>query len=114
LEDGNLFIVGRSKDLIIRFGFNVFPAEIEAVLNSHPAVHLSAVVGRPAPHGTEEIVAFVELKPGAEVTADALREYAAGRLTSYKQPSEVVIMAALPTTAGGKITKRELLPAQLK
>jgi acyl-CoA synthetase (AMP-forming)/AMP-acid ligase II len=113
-EDGNLFIVGRSKDLIIRFGFNVFPAEIEAVLNSHPAVHLSAVVGRPAPHGTEEIVAFVELKPGAEVTADALREYAAGRLTSYKQPSEVVIMAALPTTAGGKITKRELPPAQLK
>ena len=55
-----------------------------------------------------------ELKPGAEVTAEALREYAAERLTSYKQPSEVVILAALPTTAGGKILKRGLLSAQPK
>lgn len=113
-EDGNLFIVGRTKDLIIRFAFNVFPAEVEAVLNSHPAVHLSAVIGRPAPQGTEEIVAFVELKPDAKVTAEALRDYAAGRLTSYKQPSEVVILPALPTTAGGKIAKRELLSARPK
>jgi len=113
-EDGNLFIVGRTKDLIIRFGFNVFPAEVEAVLNSHPAVHLSAVIGRPASQGTEEVVAFVELKPDANVTAEALRDYAAGRLTSYKQPSEVVILPALPTTAGGKIAKRELLSAQPK
>ena len=113
-EDGNLFIVGRTKDLIIRFGFNVFPAEIEAVLNAHPAVHLSAVVGRPGSQGTEEVVAFVELKPDAQVTAEALRDYAAGRLTSYKQPSEVVILPALPTTAGGKIAKRELPSAQLK
>lgn len=114
VEDGNLFIVGRTKDLIIRFGFNVFPAEVEAVLNSHPAVHLSAVIGRPASQGTEEVVAFVELKPDANVTAEALRDYAAGRLTSYKQPSEVVILPALPTTAGGKIAKRELLSAQPK
>jgi acyl-CoA synthetase (AMP-forming)/AMP-acid ligase II len=113
-EDGNLFIVGRTRDLIIRFGFNVFPAEVEAVLNSHPAVRVSAVVGRPAPQGTEEVVAFVELKPDVEVTAEALRQYAAGRLTSYKQPSEVVILAALPTTAGGKILKRELSSAQPK
>ena len=113
-EDGNLFIVGRTKDLIIRFGFNVFPAEIEAVLNSHPAVHLSAVVGRPAAQGTEEVVAFVELKPDATATAEALRDYAAGSLTSYKQPSEVVILPALPTTAGGKIAKRELPSAQPK
>jgi len=110
-EDGNLFIVGRTKDLIIRFGFNVFPAEVEAVLNSHPAVQLSAVVGRPAAQGTEEVVAFVELKPTMQVTAEALRDYAAGRLTSYKQPSEVVILPALPTTSSGKIAKRELLSA---
>jgi len=110
-EDGNLFIVGRTKDLIIRFGFNVFPAEVEAVLNSHPAVQLSAVVGRPAAQGTEEVVAFVELKPAQQVTAEALRDYAAGRLTSYKQPSEVVILPALPTTSSGKIAKRELLSA---
>jgi acyl-CoA synthetase (AMP-forming)/AMP-acid ligase II len=111
LEDGNLFIVGRTKDLIIRFGFNVFPAEVEAVLNANPAVRQSAVIGRPGANGTEEVVAFVELKPEAEISAGALRDYAARYLTSYKQPSEVVILAALPTTAGGKIAKRDLLSA---
>jgi acyl-CoA synthetase (AMP-forming)/AMP-acid ligase II len=113
-EDGNLFIVGRTRDLIIRFGFNVFPAEVEAVLNSNSAVRLSAVVGRPAPNGTEEVVAFVELKRGAEITPEALRDYAAAQLASYKQPSEVIILAALPTTAGGKILRQELLSAQPK
>jgi len=113
-EDGNLFIVGRTKDLIIRFGFNVYPAEVEAVLNGHSAVRQSAVVGRPAANGTEEVVAFVELLPAAEADPDALRAYAAQRLTSYKQPSEIVILAALPTTAGGKVAKRELLSAQPK
>jgi long-chain acyl-CoA synthetase len=62
LEDENLFIVGRTKDLIIRFGFNVYPAEVEAVLNSHPAVAQSAVVGR-AIEGDEEIIAFVQPVP---------------------------------------------------
>ena len=65
-EGGNLFIVGRTRELIIRMGFNVFPAEVEAVLNVHPAVRQSAVIGRPAPNGTEEVIAYVELKPGAD------------------------------------------------
>jgi acyl-CoA synthetase (AMP-forming)/AMP-acid ligase II len=112
VEHGNLFIVGRTRDLIIRFGFNVFPAEVEAVLNSNPAVRQSAVVGRPAANSTEEVVAFVELKPGEEISAEVLRDYAAQRLASYKQPSEVVILTALPTTAGGKIAKRDLVSAQ--
>jgi long-chain acyl-CoA synthetase len=111
-EDGNLFIVGRTRELIIRMGFNVFPAEVEAVLNVHPAVRQSAVVGRSVSNGTEEVVAFVELKPGQEATAAALRDYAARYLASYKQPSEVVILSALPTTAGGKILKRDLVSAQ--
>jgi long-chain acyl-CoA synthetase len=113
-EDGNLFIVGRTRDLIIRMGFNVFPAEVEAVLNSHPAVHQSAVIGRPAANGTEEVIAFVELKPGETTTVEALRDYAARHLASYKQPSEVMIMAALPTTAGGKISKRDLAQPQIR
>jgi acyl-CoA synthetase (AMP-forming)/AMP-acid ligase II len=112
LEDGNLFIVGRTRDLIIRMGFNVFPVEVEAVLNTHPAVRHSAVVGRPAANGTEEVVAFVELIPGMAATPEMLRDYAAHHLVSYKQPSEVVILAALPTTAGGKIAKRDLVFAQ--
>jgi long-chain acyl-CoA synthetase len=111
-EDGNLFIVGRTRELIIRMGFNVFPAEVEAVLNSHPAVRLSAVIGRAASNGTEEVVAFVELRPGESLDTDALRDFAARHLVSYKQPSEIVILAALPTTAGGKISKRDLVAAQ--
>jgi long-chain acyl-CoA synthetase len=111
-EDGNLFIVGRTRELIIRMGFNIFPAEVEAVLNAHPAVRQSAVVGRPAPNGNEEVVAFVELKPGEKTGAEILRDYAAQRLASYKQPSEVVILAALPTTAGGKVLKRDLMSAR--
>jgi long-chain acyl-CoA synthetase len=111
-EDGNLFIVGRTRELIIRMGFNVFPAEVEAVLNSHPAVRLSAVIGRAAANGTEEVVAFVELKPGETTGVEALRDHAARHLVSYKQPSEIVILAALPTTAGGKISKRDLVSAQ--
>ena len=67
-EDGNLFIVGRTKDLIIRFGFNVYPAEVEAVLNAHPAVAQSAVIGR-TNQGNEEILAFVEASPGSHLIA---------------------------------------------
>ena len=72
LDDGNLFIVGRTKDLIVHQGFNVYPAEVEAVLNAHPAVVRSAVVGR-AIDGDEEVVAFVELQPGSVVTRDDCR-----------------------------------------
>ena len=108
-EDGNLFIVGRTRDLIIRFGFNVYPAEIEAVFNAHPSVRHSAVVARPAENGNEDIVAFVELKPGESIGSDELRKHATAQLVSYKQPSEVIILASLPTTAGGKILKRDLL-----
>jgi long-chain acyl-CoA synthetase len=113
-EGGNLFIVGRTRDLIIRMGFNVFPAEVEAVLNVHPAVRQSAVIGRPAPNGTEEVIAYVELKPGETTTVEVLRYHAAQHLASYKQPSEVVIMDALPTTAGGKISKRDLAQPQIR
>src|ERR1700683_4160485 len=75
-EGENLFIVGRTKDLIIRFGFNVYPAEVEAVLNAHPAVAQSAVIGRTT-RGDEEILAFVQASPGSQVTETDLAEYAA-------------------------------------
>jgi long-chain acyl-CoA synthetase len=106
-EDGNLFIVGRTKDLIIRFGFNVYPAEVEAVLNAHPAVAQSAVIGRAA-QGTEEILAFVELSPGLHLTATDLAEYAAKRLAPYKRPTEFLFVSAMPMTASGKIAKNDL------
>ena len=106
-DDGALFIDGRLKELIIRSGFNVYPAEIEGVLNAHPAVMHSAVVGRTVAHN-EEVVAFVELAPGQRVTPDELARFAAARLSAYKRPAEIVVLPALPASATGKILKSRL------
>ncbi|OAH44668.1 hypothetical protein AX777_20575 [Sphingobium yanoikuyae] len=105
--EGNLHIVGRAKELIIRSGFNVYPAEVEAVLNAHPAVAQSAVVGRSVPDN-EEVVAFVELAPGASLDAATLRRHAEANLAPYKRPSEIRILDALPCNATGKILKPQL------
>jgi acyl-CoA synthetase (AMP-forming)/AMP-acid ligase II len=106
--DGAYFIEGRLKELIIRSGFNVNPVEVEAVLNSHPDVTQSAVVGRKAPDGEEEVVAFVELAAGARVTPQALLAYAAGLLAPYKRPCEIVALGALPAASNGKVLKHRL------
>jgi acyl-CoA synthetase (AMP-forming)/AMP-acid ligase II len=102
-----LFIVGRTKEMIIRSGFNVYPAEVEAVLSTHPAVVQCAVVGRPV-EGNEEVVAFVQLLNGSQVTAEDLMAHVAPQLTSYKRPSEIILLDALPATSTGKILKHEL------
>jgi long-chain acyl-CoA synthetase len=107
LEDGNLFIVGRTKDLIVRRGFNVYPAEVEAVLNAHPAVVQSAVIGR-SMEGDEEVVAFVQPVPDSRITPEDLAEYAARRLTAYKRPSQILLVPTMPVTPTGKIVKAEL------
>lgn len=106
-ENGNLFIVGRTKELIVRFGFNVYPAEVEAVLNSYPAVAKSAVVGRSV-EGNEEVVAFVQPVPGLPLSAAELSEHAALHLAPYKRPSHIFVVAAMPLTPSGKIVKRDL------
>ncbi|MEO8753833.1 MAG: AMP-binding protein [Casimicrobiaceae bacterium] len=105
--DGALFIVGRTRELIIRSGFNVHPAEVEGVLNAHPAVLQCAVVGRPAA-GNEEVVAFVELVPGGAATGAELARFAAQHLAPYKRPAEIVILPLLPVSAAGKILKHQL------
>jgi len=107
LEDGNLFIVGRAKELIVRSGFSVYPAEVESVLNSHPQVAQSAVIGQPV-KGNEEVVAFVQLLPGSSLTVADLAEYSAQHLASYKRPSEILLVATMPATLTGKIMKDEL------
>jgi acyl-CoA synthetase (AMP-forming)/AMP-acid ligase II len=81
LDGDHLFIAGRTKELIIRSGFNIYPAEVEAVLNSHEMVVQSAVIGR-AVGGNEEVVACVQLLPGAAIEPDELMRYAAAQLTS--------------------------------
>ncbi|MGD0144195.1 MAG: class I adenylate-forming enzyme family protein [Rhizomicrobium sp.] len=107
IEDGNVFIVGRCKELIIRFGFNVYPAEIEGVLNAHPDVARSAVIGRQA-DGTEDVLAFVHLAAGARATTDDLSDYAATKLAPYKRPSRIVVVPSMPVSPTGKILKSEL------
>jgi len=109
-EGEALFIVGRTKELIIRSGFNVYPAEVEAVLSAHPAVVQSAVIGR-AVHANEEVVAYVQLLPGASATTDELMAHATRHLTAYKRPSEIVILEALPASSTGKILKHRLTAA---
>jgi acyl-CoA synthetase (AMP-forming)/AMP-acid ligase II len=110
LDGDHLFIAGRTKELIIRSGFNVYPAEVEAVLNSHEMVVQSAVIGR-AVGGNEEVVAFVALLPGATIEPGELMRYAAVQLTSYKRPCEIVILEALPAASTGKILKHKLWEA---
>jgi long-chain acyl-CoA synthetase len=106
-EGENLFIVGRTKELIIRFGFNVYPAEVEAVLSSHPAVLRSAVIGRTI-EGDEEVVAFVQLDPFSKLTTNDLAEYAAQHLAPYKRPSRILFVPSMPLTPTGKVIKRDL------
>jgi long-chain acyl-CoA synthetase len=110
LVDGNLVIVGRTKDLIVHQGFNVYPAEVEAVLSSHPAVAQSAVVGLTV-GGDEEVIAFVRIASGAELTTAELSEFAAAHLAKYKRPSQIVFVPSMPLTPTGKVVKGELLKA---
>jgi long-chain acyl-CoA synthetase len=109
-HDDSLFIVGRAKEMIIRSGFNVYPAEVEAVLNTHPAVVQSAVIGR-AVAGNEEVVAFVQILPGSDATEGDLMRHAAAQLTAYKRPVEIIILGALPASSTGKILKHRLADA---
>ena len=108
-EDGWYYIVDRSKDMIIRGGYNVYPREIEEVLMTHPDVSLAAVVGVPHESHGEEIKAYVILNPGATVTADELVAWGKEEMAAYKYPRLVEFVDALPMTATGKILKRELV-----
>lgn len=100
-----LFVVGRSKDLIIRSGFNVYPVEVEAVLNAWPGIQLSAVVGNLQAGGDEEVVAFVELQPGHRLSMSLLRAYLDHELAPYKRPARVIILHRIPVTINGKLQK---------
>lgn len=106
--DGYLYIIDRTKDLIIRGGFNVYPREVEEVLLTHPDVSLVAVVGVPhASHG-EEVKAFVVRKPGATATEEDLVAWSKENMAGHKYPRLVEFRESLPMNATGKILKREL------
>ena len=107
-EDGWYYIVDRSKDMIIRGGYNVYPREIEEVLMTHEAVSLAAVIGVPHESHGEEIKAVVILEDGAEVTEDELVAWGKEQMAAYKYPRIIEFVPNLPMTATGKILKREL------
>jgi len=106
--DGYYRIVDRTKDLVIRGGFNVYPREVEEVLYEHPAVAEAAVLGTPHPTLGEEVVAVVALRPGASATPEELREHVKAQIAAYKYPRQVWIVPALPKGPTGKILKRSI------
>lgn len=107
---GNLYIVGRLKELIIRSGFNVYPAEIEAVLAQHPKVALCAVVGR-RDGANEEVVAFVQPAAGQTLDSRELEALAAEKLAPYKRPARYLLTNDIPVTPAGKVQKARLREA---
>jgi long-chain acyl-CoA synthetase len=111
-EDGFLFIAGRIKELIIRGGYNVYPAEIEDLLHGHPAVAEAAVVGIPDDRLGEEVKAVVVLRPGAQLTGPELIAYCRERIAAYKYPRVVEFRDALPRNTLGKVLKDQLVPPQ--
>jgi len=106
--DGDLHLVDRRSDLILVSGFNVYPAEVERVLDSHPAVAESAVIGVPDPRTGSAVRAVVVVTPGAEITFEALQEFAAESLARYKVPTSVHFLPSLPHSLTGKVSRARL------
>lgn len=107
-EDGHISITGRSKDIIIVGGENVYPREIEAVLEQYPGVQEAAVVGQPDIMRGEVVIAFAIVHESAEVSETDLRSFCRDRLASFKVPRQVIIRSSFPRGPSGKILKREL------
>jgi malonyl-CoA/methylmalonyl-CoA synthetase len=106
--DGTVTIVGRSKDLIISGGYNVYPAEVESELNTLPGVAESAVIGVPHPDFGEAVVAVVTPRPQTQPEPQALLAALKGRIANFKVPKQVFVVAELPRNAMGKVQKKQL------
>jgi len=107
-DDGYLYLVDRSKDLIIVSGFNVFPAEVEDMLLTHPDVAEVGVVGVAHPHTGEAVKAYVVAAADSDVGEEILIEYSLDHLARYKCPSKVIFVDSLPRNASGKLVRRSL------
>jgi acyl-CoA synthetase (AMP-forming)/AMP-acid ligase II len=107
-EDGFLTLKDRSKDMIISGGSNIYPREIEDVINLHPAVAECSVVGRPHPEWGEEVVAFVVAREGARLSAVELDRLCLDNIARFKRPKDYKFVDALPKNNYGKILKTEL------
>jgi len=107
-EDGYLFITDRAKDMIVSGGVNIYPAEIEAAIITHPAVQDVAVIGVPNDEFGEEVRAFCELKPGVGADPAEILDHCKATLASYKRPRMIEIVPELPRNTMGKLLKRDL------
>lgn len=107
-SDGYLFITDRAKDMIVSGGVNIYPAEIEAAILTHPAVQDAAVIGVPDEEFGEQVKAFCELKPGRSAVAADILAHCSSTLASYKRPRTIDIVNELPRNTMGKLLKREL------
>ena len=107
-DEGYLYVLDRRADLIISGGENVYPAEVESVLQAHPAVKEAGVCGRPDSQWGQVPIAFVVLQPGSSISAEELLAYAAQKLARYKQPHAIYFAEQLPYTSSGKLLRREL------
>jgi long-chain acyl-CoA synthetase len=110
--DGDLFLVDRTRELILVSGFNVYPREVEHVLLDHDAVAEAAVIGVPHPYTGETVKALVVLGEDSEVSADDLIDYAAGRLARFKCPTVIEFVETLPHSLTGKVAKGRLRARQ--
>lgn len=104
-DEGYVYVIDRVKDMVISGGENVYPAEVESVLYSHPAVAEVAIVGLPDAKWGEAVTAVVATAPGETVTLKELREFAADRLARYKLPLRLEFIDALPRNPSGKVLK---------
>jgi acyl-CoA synthetase (AMP-forming)/AMP-acid ligase II len=110
-DEGFIYVVDRVKDMIISGGENIYPAEVERAVERHPAVREVAVVGVPHPRWVETPVAVVVAEGNSQPETDEVLEFIRADLASYKKPSAVVYVDALPRNASGKILKRDLRDA---
>jgi len=106
-EAGNVHIAGRSKELIIHSGFNVYPPEVEAAIAKHPDVVLCAVIGEVI-QGNEHVIAYVQRKAKSTLTESVLQAFLKPSLSPYKRPATIIFMSQLPTAPSGKVLKHQL------
>ena len=107
-DEGYLYLVDRKHDMIISGGENVYPREVEEVLLAHPAIDQAAVLGLPHEHWGEQVVAFIVVRPGMNVSSDELKQACGARLSRYKIPKEFRTVIELPRNRMGKIDRRQL------
>jgi fatty-acyl-CoA synthase len=107
-EDGCLHLTGRSRDVIIRGGENIYPREVEEFLYTHPEVDEVQVVGIPNPRLGEIVVAWVRLRPGTTATEEEIRDFCQGQIAYYKIPEHVRFIDSFPATLSGKIQKYKM------